>query len=328
MLILSAADLRRALPMTEAVEAMRGAFAAFSSGRARVPLRTHVPVERHDGVVLIMPALIEEPGLEALTVKTITVFQRNPGRGEPLIQAAVQVLDPETGRPIALLEGGSLTALRTGAASGLATDLLSRPESRVAAIFGAGVQGRAQLEGISAVRALESVLVCDPSPEATARFIADLAGRDSIPTDLRAATAREAAAEADILCTATVSSTPVFADADLARGAHLNAVGSYQPEVQEIPPETMARARVFVDSREAALAETGDLIQPIAAGLFGVGHIVAELGELVLGRATGRESPEQLTLFKSVGLAVQDAAAARVAVARAEELGLGQRVDW
>jgi len=328
MLILNAVDLRRALPMKDAIAAMRGAFAALSSGRAKVPLRTHLPVAHHDGVALIMPASIEEPDAEALAVKVLTIFQQNPARGEPLIQAAVLVLDPETGRPAALLEGGTLTALRTGAASGLATDLLARPDARVAAIFGAGVQGRTQLEAVCAVRDLETALVSDPSPEATARFIAELAGRDSIPAELRAATAREAAAEADILCTATVSPTPVFADADLASGAHVNAVGSYQPEVQELPPETVARARVFVDDREAVLAETGDLIQPIRAGLFGPEHIVADLGELVLGDASGRESATELTLFKSVGLAVQDAAAARAALARAKELGLGQRVEW
>lgn len=328
MLILNAADLRQALPMKDAVAAMRSAFAAFSAGRAQVPLRTHLSVDRRDGVALIMPASIEDPKAEALAVKVLTVFPQNPARGEPLIQAAVLVLDPETGRPSALLEGGTLTALRTGAASGLATELLARPDAKVAAIFGAGVQGRTQLEAVCTVRGIETALVCDPSPGATERFIAELAGRDSFPAELRAATAREAAAEADVLCTATVSPTPVFADADLSSGAHVNAVGSYQPEVQELPPETVARARVFVDDREAALAETGDLIQPIRAGLFGPEHIAADLGELVLGSARGRESDDELTLFKSVGLAVQDAAAARAALARAEELGLGQRVEW
>jgi len=315
--------------MPQAIEAMREAFAALATGRAVVPHRAQLPVAEHDGVTLAMPALVRDPEGGALAVKVISLFDGNAARGLARIQAVVVALAPETGRPAALLEGAALTALRTGAASGLASDLLARPDSRTVAILGAGAQGRSQLEAVCTVRRIESVGVYDPRAGAAAAFAEALAGQGPIPNDIRPAeTAQEALAGADIVCTATTSATPVFADADLRRGAHVNAVGSYQPGVQEIPPETVARARVVVDSRDAALEETGDLIQPIAAGVISAGHIHAELGEMVLGRADGRSSADQVTLFKSVGLGVQDALAARAALRNAERLGLGQVVRY
>ena len=329
MLILSAEDVRRALPMSEAVEAMKRAFAALSDGRAEVPLRAHLPVARHEGVTLVMSAYVEDEEAPSLAVKVVSLFDRNPGRGLARLQAAVLAMEPDTGRPVALLEGATLTAIRTGAASGAATDLLARPDSRVAAVFGAGVQARAQLEAVCTVRAIETVWVYDPVPTATEVFVAELAGRAPVPADVRpAATPQQAVADADVLCAATTSRAPVFSDAGLRPGAHINAVGSYQPDVVEIPPETVARALVVVDSRAAALAETGDLIQPIRRGLIGPEHVHAELGEIVLGRKCGRESDEQITLFESVGVGVQDAVAAQWALAGAERLGLGRRVEF
>jgi len=329
MLVLNAEDVRRALPMGEAIEAMRRAFAALSDGRAEVPLRAHLPVARHDGISLVMPALVADDRGEALAVKVVSLFEGNRSRGLARIQAAVLALDAQTGRPIALLEGAALTAIRTGAASGAATDLLARPDCRTAAIFGAGVQARTQLEAICTVRALQTVWVYDPLSTAAEVFVSELAGRAPIPADVRAAEApQQAVADADIICTATTSRVPVFSDAGLKPGVHVNAVGSYQPGVQEIPAETVARALVVVDSRDAALAETGDLIQPIRQGRIGPEHVHAELGELILGRKPGRASGEQITLFKSVGVAVQDAVAAQSALTRAEQLGLGRRVNW
>lgn len=328
MLVLSAADVRRALPMKVAIEAMKRAFAALSGGRAVVPTRAHLPVRPHDGVSLVMPAFVEDPAGDALATKVVSLFSGNPGRGLPLIQAAVLALDPETGRPVALLEGAALTAIRTGAASGAATDLLARPEGRTVAILGAGVQARTQLEAVCTVRACDTVWVYDPAPDRVKAFVTDMAGEGPVPADVRAAgSAREALAHADIVCAATTAKDPVFADADLKTGAHVNAVGSYQPEVVEVPAETVVRALVVVDSREAALAETGDLIEPIRKGLITEDHVHAELGELVLGSRPGRTSVDQVTLFESVGVAVQDAVAAKAAVDSAEQLGLGQRVE-
>lgn len=329
MRILSAADVRRALPIAAAIEAMRQAFAALSSQRAVVPMRAHVPVERHGGTTLVMPALVDDERGGGLAVKVVSLFDGNADRGLARIQAAVVVLDPQTGRPLALLEGATLTALRTGAASGLATGLLARRDSRTAAVFGAGVQGRTQLEAVCCVREIETVWVYDAVAGRAQAMIAELAGREDLPGDLRAACdPRQAVAEADVICTATTAAREVFRDADLKAGAHINAVGSYQPQVREVPADTVARATVVVDSREAALAEAGDLIQPIAAGRIDAAHIHAELGEIVLGRKAGRQRDDEITLFKSVGVAVQDVAAARAALERADRLQLGQEVSW
>ncbi len=329
MLILNAEDVRRALPMSVAIEGMKRAFAALSQGNVEMPLRTHLSVEAHQGVSLIMPALVNDGQGESLAVKVVSLFDRNAEKGLARIQAAVMALDPQTGRPMALLEGVTLTAIRTGAASGAGTDLLARKESRTAAIFGAGVQARTQLEAICTVRPIETVWVFDPLAKAAEAFIEAVAGNGPIPQDVRRAdTAEQAVAEADIICTATTSHTPVFDDAHLKPGVHINAVGSYQPHVQELPPETVVRCRLFVDSRHAALDETGDLIQPIQQGLIDEDHIQAELGELVLGQHPGRDGNGEITLFKAVGVAVQDAVAARLALQGAEELGLGQSVRW
>ena len=329
MRVLNADAVRQALPMVEAIEAMRQAFASLSAGRAVVPPRTHLPVAPHHGVSLVMPAFVTDNRGDALAVKVVSLFDRNAERGLARIQAAVVVLDPRTGQVLALLEGATLTAIRTGAASGVATDLLARADCRTAAVFGAGAQGRTQLEAVCTVRTIETAWVFDPLPGAAEAFVAEQAGRAPLPADLRAAAdPRQAVADADVICTATTSAVPVFADADLKLGAHINAVGSYQPGVQEIPAETVVRARVVADSRQAVLEETGDLIQPIRQGLIGPEHVHAELGELLLGRALGRTAPEQITLFESVGVAVQDAVAARVALARAEQLGLGQQITW
>ncbi len=329
MLILNAHDVRETLPMAEAIDAMKRAFCALSAGRAEVPLRAHLNVEPHDGVSLVMPAYVSDPDDEALAVKVVSLFDGNSRRGMARIQAAVLVLEPETGLPAAVLEGATLTAIRTGAASGAATDLLARGDSKTAAIFGAGVQSRTQLEAVCTVRSIETVWVHDPDDSRVGEFIAEVAGRGPIPSDIRAAKdPAEAVAQADVICAATTSARPVFDDADLKPGVHINAVGSYQPDVQEIPAETVARALVVVDSREAALSETGDLIQPIEKGLIDAEHIHSELGELVAGERTVTRSDDQITLFEAVGVAVQDAVAAKVALTRARELGLGQNVDW
>lgn len=329
MIILNRDDVRRALPMAEAIEAMKRAYAALSAGRAEVPLRAQLSIAPHSATGLFMPAFVQDDGGDGLAVKVVTIYPGNPDLGLPLLHAVVLVLDAENGRPQAVLEGGSLTAIRTGAAAGAATSLLARPDSRVAAIFGAGVQARTQLEAICTASNIETVWVYDPEAERAGRFVHEMAGEGPIPADVRAALSpRQAVADADIICTATTSASPVFADLDLKPGVHINGVGSYTPAMREIPAETVQRALVVVDSREACLEEAGDIIQPIAAGLISSGHIHAELGEIVLGRRHGRTSPAQVTFFKSVGVAVQDVMAAQLALKRAHESGLGQKVDW
>jgi ornithine cyclodeaminase len=230
---------------------------------------------------------------------------------------------------MALLEGSTLTAIRTGAGSGAAIDLLSRKDSRVVAIFGAGAQGRTQLEAACTARPIEKAWIFDSDDEKAKAFANAMAGQGRIPRDLRPALApQEAVSDADIICTATTSTSPVFADKVLKPGVHISAIGSYTPEMVEVPPETICRAKVVVDSRSAVLAETGDLLQPIKNGLITEGHVFAELGEIVLGRKPGRESAEEVTYFKSVGVAVQDAMAAQLALRNAQAHGLGKEIEF
>jgi ornithine cyclodeaminase/alanine dehydrogenase-like protein (mu-crystallin family) len=238
----------------------------------------------------------------------------------------VTVVDATTGEPVAVMDGTYLTALRTGAASGAATDLLARQETSTAAIFGAGVQGRTQLEAVCAVRPIEKAWVYDISPQQAATFAAEMTQRLSLPVEV-AGTPAEAVRQADVICTATTATSPVFDDADVRPGTHINAVGAYTPHMQEIPVETVLRAKVVIDHRESSLAEAGDLIIPLQQGRMTEGHIYAELGEISAGVKPGRTSAEEITLFKSVGVAVQDVAAASAVLKAARRLGLGTDVS-
>ena len=324
--VLSKQDVQQAVPMREAIEIVKGAFAQLSAGKAVVPLRTQLPVERHEGVTLFMPAYLSES--DDLGVKVVSVFPRNLDKGLSTIFALVVVVEASTGRPVAAMDGTYLTALRTGAASGAATDLLARQDARVAAIFGAGAQGRTQLLAVCEVRDIERAWVYDVNPQAAERYAQEMAGKGRVPADLRVASSpAEAAREADVLCTATTSKTPVFADEDLKPGVHVNAVGSFTPQMQEVPGETVRRARLVVGSREGCLSETGDLIIPIRKGLIAADDIYAELGEIAAGLKPGRDNAEEITLFKSVGNAVQDVSVARAVLTQAEMLGLGIEVE-
>lgn len=329
MLILNAEEVRRALPMDQAIEAMKNAYASLSGGTAVVPLRTRIAIPNSEALSLFMPAFVSSQDGNALAVKVVSLFPTNPPRGLAYIQAAVLVFDSETGQAIALLEGSTLTAIRTGAASGAAIDLLSRPESKVVAIFGAGTQGRTQLEAVCSARDIETAYIFDSTPEKANSFADEMKGKGSIPDEVRvAASAKEAIEEADIICTATTSVKPVFKDADVRRGTHISAVGSYTPDMQEVPVETLQRAKIFVDSRSASLEEAGDLIQPLRAGLFDESHICGELGEVISGKIRGRKSPDEITYFKSVGIAVQDAMAAQTALKNAREMKIGTEVNF
>ena len=324
--VLSKHDVQQGVPMREAIEIVKGAFAQLSAGKAVVPLRTQLPVERHEGVTLFMPAYLSES--DDLGIKIVSVFPRNLEMGLPTIFALVAVVEASTGRPVAVMDGTYLTALRTGAASGAATDLLARKDARVAAIFGAGAQGRTQLLAVCEARDIETAWVYDVNPQAAERYTQEMSGRGRVPADLRVASSpAEAVRAADVICTATTAQTPVFADGDLRPGVHINAVGSFTPEMQEISERTVGRARIVVGSREGCLSETGDLIIPIQKGLIVEDDIYAELGEIAAGLKTGREGAEEITLFKSVGNAVQDVSVARAVLTRAETLGLGIEVE-
>lgn len=324
--ILSAQDVRQALPMAAAIDAMKGAFAQLARGQAVLPLRTLIEVPEQGGSVLFMPALLQDT--QDLAVKVVSVFPQNIRQGLATISAVVIGIEASTGQPKVLLEGASLTAIRTGAVSGAATDLLARSDSRVAAIFGSGVQARTQLEAVCTVRKIEAAWVYGLDQEEVAAYIEDMHGRGPIPKQIHAADSpSEAIRDADIICTATTAREPVFAGRDLKPGAHVNAIGAFTPEMREVDEVTLERALVTVDSLESAKEEAGDLIIPVDAGLYRWDQVHAELGDLLTGAKQGREDARQVTLFKSVGLAIQDAAAARRAFEGAEARGLGRTVE-
>jgi alanine dehydrogenase len=322
---LSADDVRQALPMAVAIEAMKESFSQLSSGQTTVPLRSRIDVTWNEGITLFMPALLHTT--QDLAVKIVSVFPRNQERGMATIHALVVALEAETGRPLAVMEGASLTAIRTGAASGAATDFLALPEAKTLAIFGSGAQARTQLEAVCTVRSIEQVWVYSLDEPGVQTFAEEMAGLGPIPAPIHIVdNPREAVAGADVICTATTSSTPVFDGHDLKPGAHINAIGSFTPTMQEIDAETVQKARVIVDFREAVLAESGDLMIPIEQGLISADWIYAELGEIATGRKSGRTDASEITLFKSVGIAVQDAMAASRALAGALKAGLGQTI--
>ena len=320
LLFLSSAAVRQALPMAAAIETMKAAFRELSGGGVTMPPRTKMTVPEGTGIVLLMPAHSAEEN--RLSLKFLTLFEANRDLGLPVIQALVILADAGTGLPLAILDGAALTALRTGAVSGAATSVLARPESDVAAIFGAGVQARAQLEAVAAVRSLREARVFDKDSTAASAFAREMSERLGIA--VHAATAAASALRgADIVSTATTSRVPVFEDKDLAAGTHINAVGVYQPDRAEIPPETVRRARVVIDQRDAALEEAGDLLQAMPGDKAGRDFFDTTLGDVLLGRIPGRRSAGEITLFKSVGLAVQDLYAASRAYAEAHRLGIG-----
>lgn len=299
-------EVRRALTMPEAIRAVKEAFVQLSTGQARVPARTSLEIPEFRTTALVMPAYL--PRTKRLGLKLISLCEDNPSKGLPLAQAVAILMDAELGSPLAVMDASYLTAFRTGAASGAATDALARRDARVVAIFGAGVQGRTQLEAAAVVRSIRKALVFDVDPRAAAAYAKEM-GR-KLALDVEPASSPETLREADIICTATTSAVPVFSDANLKPGVHINAVGSYKPHVREIPGETVRRASVFVDQRQACLEEAGDLIIPLREKLIDEGHIRAEIGEVLAGLKPGRGSDDEVTVFKAVGNAALDLAMA------------------
>ncbi|CAN5743412.1 ornithine cyclodeaminase family protein [soil metagenome] len=325
MLVLTRNDVRQLVPMPDAIELMKLAFQELSAGRAESPLRSVVPVA--DGsVTLLMPAYV--PAAKALGFKVVSVFEGNRDKDLPTISAMVCLLDESTGAPTAIMNGAYLTALRTGAVSGAATELLARDDARNLVVIGAGAQGVTQAAAVAAVRPIEKITVVDLSEESLERYrrhIAedwpDLVDRLEVTSD------SSVVAQADVICTATTSRKPVFSDGDVKPGTHINAIGAFTPEMQELPEETVARATIVVDQVEAVLEEAGDFIIPIGKGTLDRNRIQRELGQIVAEEAPGRSTLDEITLFKSVGNAVQDVTVARRAVERAIETGAGQQVS-
>ena len=328
MLILNSKDVQQALPMSNAIIAMKEAFQALTDGQTIMPARALVPIEANHGLSMFMPAFVDATD-QALVVKAVSLFERNPDRGLPRIQGVVLIINPTNGVPEALVEGATLTGIRTAAASGAATDILARRDATELAVLGAGVQARTHIQAMCAVRSIRTVRIYAPTRINVERLIEDMSQDETVPAELVAAdSSRNAVEGADIVCCVSKSANPIFEDASIKPGMHVNTIGSYQPHTREVPAATVLRARVFVDSVEAAWEEAGDLIRPLNAGLIDRSHVLGELGQLISGSLDGRLNREDITLFKSVGIGVQDAVAARWALESATHLGLGQRVAW
>ncbi len=322
MLVLARKDLERLLTPGAVIRALESAFAQYARGQAQVPPRLAMTADE-DGLLLVMPASLSRTALGA---KLVSVYGKNRDRGLPTIFATYVLMEVASGRPLALLEAGFLTGLRTGAASALAAKYLARPESPVVACFGAGVQAAFQLRCLASVVAIERVLVVGRTRERAERFRETMAKELGLPVTV-AATPREAVRQADLVTCATTSSTPVFDGRDLRPGTHVDAVGSFRPETREVDTETVARARVVVDSYAGAWEEAGDLLIPIKEGAISRSSVHAELAELVTGTKPGRRGRDEITLFKSVGLALEDVATARLAYDEARAGGAGVEVD-
>jgi len=307
MVILNKKQINKIVAMNEAIEAMKTAFVQLSNGKAIIPTRLSTDVPDKNATSLVMPAYsLDSP---YYTVKVVSVNYSNPQKGLPLLHSSVQVFDASKGNIVATLDGESVTAIRTGAVSGLATGMLAKKDAKVGAVFGTGVQAKSQVEAILAVKNLEKILVFSRTKESAKLFcnlIYDTFG-------IKASTGNtDSLKEADVICTATPSKKPLFDHGDLNPGVHINAIGSFKPHMQEIPVETVINSKVIVDKRETCTVEAGDLIIPVEEGVWSFDLVHGELGQVISGEVSGRDSEDEITLFKSVGNAIQDLALANM----------------
>lgn len=320
MLAIDGATARSLLPMDLCIDLMADALAGLARGEAANPLRTVVPVPAAmPSALASMPAVLADP--LAIGVKIISVFPGNHGQGIESHQGFVLLFEGEHGSPVALIDAIAITAVRTAAVSGLATRLLARQDAGDLAILGSGTQARSHLEAMHAVRPLRRIRAWSPHAERLHAFVEDAmtAGIEVKPME----DAQAAVEGADIVCTVTAASEPVLEGEWLAPGAHVNAVGSSLPANRELDSEAVRRARLFVDRRESTRSEAGDYLIPLREGVIGEDHIVAEIGEIAAGMAEGRRAPDEITLFKSLGLAIEDLAAARWIHQQAVATGAG-----
>lgn len=322
-LMLNRDEVRTVLRMDECIDAHEKAFNEMAAGTAVLPLRT--PITPPGGLSLYMPAYLQE--MNALACKVVTVYKENPaGHGLPVVIGTVLLQDASTGQVICIMDGGYLTAVRTGAVSGLATRYLAREdEGQVVSIYGAGVQARMQLWAVCEVRDVTRAMVSDLVPEAAYSFANEMSDTLGIPVEVQ--DDEGALLEADIICAATSSPDPIFDGSKVKEGTHINGIGSHAPATREMDGEIVKRSLLIADSYEACLNEAGDIMIPISEGVIDENHIHAELAEIVAGQKESRTSADQITLFKSNGLAIQDAATAKLVYERAREQKIGTEID-
>lgn len=325
VLVLSRKDIESVLAMRETIAAVEEAFKELGSGTAVMPTRVGLPVSDRAGWLGAMPAYLSRAG--AMATKIVTSYDNNPTRHRlPTVMAVVILNDPETGRVEALLEGTFITAMRTGAVSAVATSYLARHDAHVIGIFGAGVQARTQLEAIKEVRDLQSALVYDIVPGKRRLFAEEMSVRLGIDV-LAEDSPDRVVGKSDIIVTSSTSKTPIFNGELLRNGTHINAIGSFKPDARELDDSTILRSKIVVDSLQAALEEAGDIVIPLRSGVIQRKQVYAELGEIVAGLRPGRENELEITVFKSVGLGIQDAAAANLAYRKAKEAKIGKIID-
>lgn len=322
--------MQQVFTMQEAIKAAGDALAMYSAGNTDIPLRANINVAEHNGNSLYMYGYAAPA--QALGVKIVSVYSGNAAKGLPVVPATMVLLNSATGQVCALLDGTYLTRARTGAVAGAATELLARRDSRVFALIGTGGQAEGQLEAVLTVRpGLEKVLVYSRNFEkadAFAKAMSEKYGEKFGVSITAAASSEEAVKDADIITTATTSNSAVFEGRFAKKGVHINAVGSYTPDMAEIDEYTVTHAaKIYTDTNEGVLSESGDLIQPMEKGTFMESDVTGELGQLINGRIPGRESDDEMTLFESVGTAVLDIVTAQRIYERAEELDMGTVIE-
>ena len=320
LLVLSQQDVEAMLPMDECIDVMQAALAATGRGDAVLPLRQMVWMPDRSGMIGLMPAYLGEP--KSLGLKIVSIFPRNEGTGFDSHQGAVLLFDTEHGTPLVVMDASAITAIRTAAVSGAATRALARAEAGDLAILGSGVQAATHLEAMATVRPLRRVRVWSRDATHARSFATRHASKVRVPIE-PVGSAEAAVREADLICTTTSAQAPIVRGEWLAPGAHLNAVGACFPKTRELDTDAVARARLYVDRRESALHEAGDLLIPIEEGRLAESHIVGELGDLFLGRVPGRGDASEITLFKSLGVAIEDLAAAHHVLRKAQAAGRG-----
>jgi ornithine cyclodeaminase len=324
-LFLNRADVEALLPMEECIEVIDAALRALARGQAFQPLRSAVWLPDRHALVGLMPGALDGEGADGRAIagaKVLMVVPDNYLHGEESHLGVVLLFEQERGKPLAILDAGSVTAIRTAAASGVATRALAREDAGDLAILGSGVQARSHLEAMRAVRPLRRVRVWSQRPDSARRFADWASEHFGIPIEPRNS-AREAVEGADLICTVTAASEPVLEGEWIASGAHINAVGACRPTTRELDAAAVARSRLYVDRRESALAEAGDFLLACQEGAVGDDHILGEIGEVLEGKVPGRRSAEEVTLFKSLGIAVEDLASGHYIYKKALTAGRG-----
>ena len=326
-LLLSSENVRELLTMEQTIKLMEEAFSELAAGTSLMPQRIAVTDPEHNGWYAFMPAHLKKAG--ALGIKAVTVYKDNPLKWDlPSTLATIMLMDSNTGRVICVMDGSYITAMRTGAISGLATKLLARKDARVAGVLGTGVQARTQLWAIAVVRKLDKALCYSTNPrEQQERFAEEIGRQLGIPIEV-AENPGQVVESADILALATTSETPIVQWQWIKPGTHINGVGAHLPHARELDTKTIVRAKIVCDHIPACLAEAGDLRIPIAEGALSAKDIYAELGELVTGVKIGRESDQEITFFKSVGLSIQDIGTAHYVYEQAIQRNIGTEFQF